>query len=89
MAENVTVYFDIGSAIATIAILIALTSNPSPLSEFRWNLGSFKKKDAYWLFSVGVVIVICASLAGDDGVEGVGGEGEGVAVNHGLLGRNW
>ena len=58
---NPTVYFDIGEAIAAIGILLAFISLANPNRRFRWRLGWFRLRTAYFLFFFGILCVLIAA----------------------------
>lgn len=60
--SNPRVYFDIGEAIAAIAILLAFTALANPTRKFRWKLGWFRLPAAYILFFAAITFVIVAAL---------------------------
>lgn len=58
----VHVYFDLGEAVATIAILLTLVSIMRPRYEFRWALGIFRISSARALFIFGILAVVIAAI---------------------------
>ncbi len=58
---NPIVYFDIGEAVAAIAILLAFISVATPTHKFRWALGWFRLRTAYFLFFLGLLFVLIAA----------------------------
>jgi len=57
--SNPRIYFDIGAAIAAIAILLAFVSLANPARRFRWSLGWFKLRTAYLFFftAIGFILI--------------------------------
>lgn len=56
------VYFDLGEAVAAIAILLAIISLMRPRYEFRWALGIFRVTTARALFLFGISAVVIAAV---------------------------
>jgi len=56
------IYFSIGSAIATIALLLAFSQLISPIVKFRLSMSVFKPLVACVLFFIAILFVFVAAI---------------------------
>ena len=59
--QDPTVYFDIGEAVAAIALILAFMALSKPITRFRLYVGWFRQSDAYWIFFISILFVFVAA----------------------------